>query len=294
MGFLIRAEGAGRSITKALLTLSAVSLRNNKSGFALYSGSQGEGGAIWSSGSLTLENGTLFENNIAIGGEGEGGGGICTYCGGPPGNAYGGAVYIAGGTASISDSTFEGNAAEGGLNTGAATGPGGAGFGGALYVAGGKVVITTTNINGNQAIAGADGTGGISYGAGLYVAGGTLNVANCTLDSNTASESANNGSGGGLYVAAGAVTLTNCAVESNTATYGGGIYIASAATVYIDPFTLAHVIDDTRRHRSEHRRELHHNLVFDARVKPRKRSGKKTLFAVHHRIFTATRTEPAT
>ncbi len=244
-GFTNSGGRGGAIYNQGALTLSAVTLSSNKSGFALYKGSQGQGGAIWSSGSLTLENGTLFENNTAIGGEGLGPGGGGIYGSGPPGNAYGGAVYIAGGTANISDTTFEGNIAEGGLNTGALTGTGGAGFGGALYVAGGQVVITTTNINGNQAITGADGTGGVSYGAGLYVAGGTVKVANCTVDSNTASESATTGYGGGLYVAAGTVTFTNCTVQSNTATYGGGIYIASLATVYIDPFTRAHVIDNT-------------------------------------------------
>jgi predicted outer membrane repeat protein len=42
------------------------------------------------------------------------------------------------------------------------------------------------------------------------------------------------------------VTLSNDTVESNSASSaGGGIYIASLATVYIDPFTLAHVINNT-------------------------------------------------
>jgi hypothetical protein len=239
-------DGTGGAIySQGALTLSAVTVSSNESGWALREGSQGQGGAIWSSGSLTMENGTLFEKNTAIGGEGLGpaGGGI--YGPGPPGNAYGGAVYIAGGTANISDTTFEANIAEGGLNTGAATGTGGAGFGGAVYVAGGQVVISTTNIDGNQAVTGADGTGGVSYGAGLYVAGGTVQIASCTVDSNTASESATAGYGGGLYVAAGTVTLTNCTVQSNTAAYGGGIYIASMAMVSIDPFTVAHVVNNT-------------------------------------------------
>jgi hypothetical protein len=53
-----------------------------------------------------------------------------------------------------------------------------------------------------------------------------------------------------MYVAAGIVTLCNDIVENNVAlTFaaggGGGIYIASAATVYIDAFTLAHVISNT-------------------------------------------------
>ena len=128
-GFTDSSGRGGAMYNQGTLTLSAVTVSSNKSGSALSSGSQGQGGAIWSSGSLTLENGTLLENNTAIGGEGEGDGGICTYCEGPPGNAYGGALYIAGGTANISDTTFEGNIAEGGLNTAGDLAPGGAGFG---------------------------------------------------------------------------------------------------------------------------------------------------------------------
>ncbi len=207
-GFTNEGGKGGAIYNQGALTLSAVTVSGNKTGFALYSGSQGQSGAIWSSGSLTLENGTLFENNTAIGGQGTGVSGSPCFCGSLPGNAYGGAVYIAGGTANISDTTFEGNIAEGGISS---AGPGGAAYGGALYVAGGRVAITTTSINGNQ----FSSDGGSSDGAGLYVAGGT-------------------------------VTLTNDTVESNSASSaGGGIYIVSSATVYIDPFTVAHVVNNT-------------------------------------------------
>jgi hypothetical protein len=255
-----------------------VTVSRNQSGWANQNGSQGQGGAIWSSGSLTLENGTLFENNAAIGGYG---GPTCLYCGAAPGNAYGGAVDIVGGAASISDTTFTGNYAEGGLNTDG-VGPSADGFGGALYVGGAQVVMTNTYINGNLAIPGR-GVVGVSYGGGLYVAGGTVTVANCTLDSNTTSsvgagyggalfvaggtvaltndtvESNTATYGGGLFGAAGTVTLTDCTVQSNTATYGGGMYVGtvtqpngwggivvySGATVYLDPFTFSNAFNNT-------------------------------------------------
>jgi len=49
-------------------------------------------------------------------------------------------------------------------------------------------------------------------------------------------------------VAGGSATLSNDTVESNRAGYygaGGGIYIASGATVYIDSFTVTNTIDNT-------------------------------------------------
>jgi hypothetical protein len=283
-GFTNTGGRGGAIDNQGALTLSAVTVSSNKSGFALYSGTQAQGGAIWSNGSLTLENGTLFSRNYAEGGEGEAPAGTEPpihnpySTASPPRNAYGGAVYIAGGTANISDTTFSGNFAEGGFND---DGAGGAGFGGALYIAGGQVVVTATNINGNQANL---SPGGVSFGAGVFVAGGTVTVANSTLGSNTTSSSGTGYGGalfvaggtvaltndtvesntatygGGLCVAAGSVTLTNCTVQSNLATYGGGLYVGtvilpnasdtgaypvSGATVYLDPYTFANTINNT-------------------------------------------------
>jgi hypothetical protein len=61
--------------------------------------------------------------------------------------------------------------------------------------------------------------------------------------------------GGGFYVAGGSVTLCNLTVQYNSANpdpftnlafgRGGGIYIHSKATVYIDSFTVAHTINNT-------------------------------------------------
>ena len=68
------------------------------------------GGGIWSNGSLTLENGTLFSCNTDKC-EGSGLGSRVRLR--KASHAFGGAVYIAGGTASISDTTFTGNSAQG-------------------------------------------------------------------------------------------------------------------------------------------------------------------------------------
>ena len=52
---------------------------------------------------------------------------------------------------------------------------------------------------------------------------------------------------GGLYVAGGTVTLTKGTVESNFVNggYGGGLFIAKGATVYLDSFTVANTINNT-------------------------------------------------
>jgi hypothetical protein len=218
----------GAIYNQGALTLSGVTVQRNE---VKPVGDRGSamGGGVWSSGSLTLENGTLMKDNTVAGGSGE-----YSY------DAFGGAVYIAGGSASISNTTFTGNTAAGGDGAG---GPDASGFAGALYVAAGQVVMKTSTVNDNMA------TGPLewdyaAYGGGVYVAGGAVTLSNDTVQSNSVNDY--NAFGGGLYVAGGTVTLSNDTVESNSASSaGGGIYIASLATVYIDPFTLAHVINNT-------------------------------------------------
>jgi hypothetical protein len=168
-----------------------------------------QGGAIYSQGALTL-NGTLVEGNLA---EGNG--------------AAGGAVYIAGGTANISNVTFSHN-----LALGAAVAPDLQGYistsayGGALYIAAGQVVVTNTAVTTNAAepayVSSGYGYGQPGYGDGIYIAQG-----------------------------AGQVVVTNTTVTNNSSepayapVYGGGIYIASGAAVYLDSFTVANTINNT-------------------------------------------------
>ncbi len=222
------------------LTLSGVTVASNETDGEALSGNGG--GGIWSNGSLTLENGTVLQSNFAL-------------VGAASAPACGGAVYIAGGTANISNTTFTSNEA----NSGA---PGT--FGGALYVAAGQVILTNTTVNNNSALALYIGYGGglyiaggtvtltnstvesnvaDNYGGGLCVAGGTVTLANDTVESNTAYW----GGGGGLYVADGTVTLTSDTVQSNMSSYypGGGIDIVSGATVYLDAFTVANTLNNT-------------------------------------------------
>jgi hypothetical protein len=242
------------------------------------------GGGIYSSASLTLEGNTTIENNQALGGSGGyarqsgqaprggnglgggvyvaggtatltnvtlssntalGGQGITSFYGGNGGNGFGGALEIAGGTITLSNSTLTSNVAQGGQ--GASTpdgsdgigGKGGNGFGGALQVSGGTASVTSSVLSaniaqgGNGGIYGCDcgtgGRGGSGLGAGLEVGGGTVTLISDTLTTNHAY----GGSSSAGYW--GPRPLGE----------GGGIYIASAATVYIDPFTLANVISNT-------------------------------------------------
>jgi hypothetical protein len=186
-------------------------------------GGNASGGGIWSNGVLTLENGTRIENNTASGGQG--GQGIRVL------NPYfGGWDYINGSY-------------------------GGAGYGGGVYVAGGSVRVSDATLSSNAAEGGSPGLGGDTWlwsgGGGLFVAGGTVNISNAFVTSNTAQYSRDN-YGGGIYVAGGTVTLTNDSVASNAAdglsggpSSGAGIYIATAASVSLDTYTVSHTINNT-------------------------------------------------
>jgi hypothetical protein len=209
------AEG-GAIFNQGTLVLSAVTVQSNT---AAGPGAYPAGGGIWSNGSLTLENSSLIAGNSA---NAVGDGGFAT-------NAYGGGIYIAAGTATITGTTFVSNVAEADGNV-TFQGIGGSAYGGAIYVAGGTVTMSADTLGGtssldmNSAKAGPGGTDG-PYG---------------------------NAYGGGLHVAAGTVTLTNSYVignyvdgnNSGGALYGGGIFIASAATVYLDSFTYNNTVNN--------------------------------------------------
>jgi len=176
------------------LTLSGVTVQNNRD-YAPGTVEGVGGGAIYAVyGSLTMQNGTVLEGNEAYG----------EY-------AFGGAVVAKCYTVNISNTTFTGNTADG---------AGGAGCGGALFVddfglSDVQVLLTNTTLTNNNATCEPEGEGG-----GLYANFTGVSLSNCTVESNTAGE------GGGVYVGVGAVSLSNCTVESNSAIYGGGLYVA--------------------------------------------------------------------
>jgi hypothetical protein len=205
--------------------------RNNSDGTA---GDPAAGGGIWSNGSLMLENGTMVQNNRAIGGNGGNGAtgkrGVVVGIGGVGGDASGGGLYVAAGTAYVTGASISNNSARGGA-------------GGTWYIMGF-----------------AQAYGGNAFGGGLYMANATVSLSSGTVQNNSAIGGfsiANNlefaeAFGGGLYVTGGTLTLSNDTVQYNSATVtdgydgrGGGIYIVSGATVSIDTFTAANTINNT-------------------------------------------------
>jgi hypothetical protein len=300
------AADGGAVFNEGALTLSGVTVQNDvaigadgatyiggKKGSTLAAATDAAGGGIWSNGVLTLQDltlpsggsiHTLLQSNTARGGNG----GIFFNSSNPGvtgGNALGGGIYVAGGTATLLNANLSNNTALGGTGGGdGATeygGIGGAAFGGAMDIAAGTVALNGVVVTSNQAQGGTGGfgqtllvnnpagSGGTGFGGGINVAGGTVTLATVDLLSNTAvggqggnissadlgSGRGGNAFGGGLSVGGGEVTLTNDTAMSNQALggfssggpfstgqpgtgYAGGIDIASAATVYLDSFTL--------------------------------------------------------
>jgi hypothetical protein len=227
-------------------------------------GQEAAGGGIWSSGTLTLQNGTAVQNNQTLGGNG--GDGANSLRGpyeskgseGPGGNgaeAFGGGIYVAGGTLSLTSATLSSNTAlGGGGGSGNFAGSGASGLGGGLYVAGGTVNLTSVTLSGNTAQGNGGGISPIGFGGsgpglggGLYVAGGIVSVDSVTVENNTVTGGYFGGEGGGLYLAGGTVTLCSDTVANNTATggsgLGGGLFIDAGATVYLD--TQTKVVNNT-------------------------------------------------
>ena len=97
----------------ATLTLANVRLQN---GLAYGSGVSAEGGAIYSQGALTL-NGVTVQNNTAQGSNGaqgaNGAQGVTGGTGGYGSDAFGGGVYVAAGTATLTNDTLSGNSESG-------------------------------------------------------------------------------------------------------------------------------------------------------------------------------------
>lgn len=187
------------------------------------------GGGVWSSGSLTVENGCVFRGNTAVGssqGLGPGNGG----------NAFGGAVCVAAGSAVITGSNFTGlgynnslpNDANSALGGQAGSGyHGGSAYGGAVCITGGAVTMSGDVIGcppggtGNESNTAKGAYGGGSYGGGVCVTGGTATLTNDTV-------------------------YYNQAVANSGPAHGSGIYIAPGVTVDLDASTVADTVFNAR------------------------------------------------
>ena len=171
-------------------------------------GAEGNGGAIYNSGQLSLSNSDCTANAAAGGPGGEGGSTAVSGSGAnaaPGGDSHGGALYNAG-VARIANSTCAGNSVAGGAGgaggqaSGEAEGgngnTGGSGYGGALCNDGAASLVNLT-LTMNSTAGGAGGAGGgdpagiggDGANGGSGVGGGISGpgfVTNCTLVANSA------------------------------------------------------------------------------------------------------------
>jgi hypothetical protein len=278
LAFGLAANG-GAVYNQGALMLSGVTVQNNmaqgangangtKHNPSGQPGAPAFGGGIFSAGTaLTLENGTVIQNNEALGGNG---GNAPGGPGGDGGNAQGGGVFVSAGTVTFTSTTLGSNLAQSGSGgTGRSGGSAGYGYGGGLAISAGTVNLTSVMVNSNHVDIGK-GIPTNAVGGGIYIGSGTVTLSNDTVQSNTATPASGGGSGGGIKISGGTVLLSNDTVQSNTAGLGGGGIeienatvtlcndtvqsntasigggIASGGVVYIDSFTVNNTTNNSR------------------------------------------------
>jgi hypothetical protein len=165
----------------------------------------GDGGAIYSDGTLTVTNSTFSGNSGGFGGAIFNGGTLTLTNSTLSGNtATGGAIYNDyGGTLTVTNCTFSGNSG----------GPGGAIASDITRNYGGTLTVTNCTFSGNTV-----GTGANGHGGGAIANGGTLTVTNGTFSGNTADAL------GGAIINSDTVTVTNSTFSGNSDHDGGTIY----------------------------------------------------------------------
>ncbi|WP_296332722.1 hypothetical protein, partial [uncultured Treponema sp.] len=216
------------SSTPGVLSITGGTLSANTAG------TNGNGGGIWSNGTLTV-NGTTLSANTALSGNG-------------------GSIYVTGATtigAEESPVTISGNTAQNGagiyrnstatftlshvtLSGNTASVAEGTASGGAIYNAAGDSTLTSCALTGNTAT---------TSGGGVYNASGTLTVSGGTIGAENGANSA--GLGGGVYNA-GTLSVEGASICYNgtngtiTTTSGGGIYNSGTLTVTGTDAAISH------------------------------------------------------
>ena len=139
----------------------------------------------------------------------------------------GGAVYVDGGSFTMSGGTISNNDAA---------------SGGGVSVKSGSFTMSGTDAKIQNNVASSDLIGG--SGGGVYVVGGTFTMIDGTISDNTTSRI---GAGGGIYVNGGNVSVSGGSIDSNIAgTAGGGVYVASGSVEIADSVTIQYnVVLDT-------------------------------------------------
>ncbi|MBQ6083981.1 MAG: T9SS type A sorting domain-containing protein [Bacteroidales bacterium] len=217
------------------LTLDKVTIANNKckkqNDNANNTNAVGRGGGIYSGvgSSLTMTN-VIVRNNEAKGG----GGGIfvdkaytfsmsenCSVRSNESADKGGGIRVKSSGTYTITDCVINSNAVNNLTTESVANG-------GGIHLDEGTLTLTGCTINNNRAY---------KYGGGIYVIKGTINVDDCAINYNMAYDEGynNEGRGGGIYMHGGTINMTAVTISGNTSnlSYGGGVYINSAAKLYL-------------------------------------------------------------
>jgi len=153
--------------------------------------------------------------------------------------AYGGGVYVNGGTFLMHGGKITGN------NVSASGSGSRSAYGGGVYIYSGVFTMNDGEISGNNINASSTSTGyvAIALGAGVYIADGIFNMNGGEIFSNTATASSSYNTsigGGGVYVTSGSVKFRmsggviygNNAEGglANTSTNGAALYCAAAGT----------------------------------------------------------------
>ncbi len=187
--------GAIRSSGK--LTINQSTLTGNST-----SGFDAQGGAIYNSGQLFVNQSTLSANTTTGNG------------------SHGGAIFSAIGALTVTDTTLSGNSATG---TGAS--------GGAIYVLRDEVTINRSTISGNSA---SQGGGGIFFVGTNVINFNRLIVMQSTISGNSSLGTTAPGGGGGIGGQFGEVFLLQSTVTANVSNHpngGGGIYLDSSPAI---------------------------------------------------------------
>lgn len=219
------------------------------------SASQASGGAVYSTGKLTLDDAAFTENtaiaqgvdSVAFGGavylsggifsakalNFENNGAVATDAAGtlPLGSARGGAIYQSSGTAEIQSGVFSGNGANGEIARGGAV------YLGGTFKTSGKSTFTGNSVSGTSEAA----------GGAVYLTGNLVLGDGAAFSGNTATASATDGValGGAIYSAGtlnvegtGTILSGNTATASNGVALGGAIYLRGG-NLRLDNATLS-------------------------------------------------------
>jgi len=170
----------------------------------------GSGGGIYSQGTLTLTNSTVSNNQTGSG---------------DPNGGSGGGIFFQSGTATLTNSIINGNRTGDGSSTSSHGGDGGG------ISTTGTMSLTNSTVSGNTTGNGGAGAPG-GYGGGIYGIA-TLTLNNSTVSGNQTGGGMATGAGGGI-MNGGSAALTNSTVSGNqigAANQGGGIFNYGSLTL---------------------------------------------------------------